>query len=90
MPYQTNGKRDYSKEKKQYEDKHPERAVDRYKRKKNRRAAEAAGKVSKGDGKHIDHKKPLSSGGSNTASNLRVVSAKANLAKEAARKKKAK
>lgn len=40
-----------------------------------------------GDGKHVDHKKPLSEGGSNSKSNLRVVSAKENLAKEAKRKK---
>lgn len=26
MPYMTNGVRDYKKERKQYEDKHPERA----------------------------------------------------------------
>lgn len=87
MPYMTNGKRDYSKEKKNYEDKHPERAKARVKRRKNRREAEREGRVSKGDGKHIDHKKELSSGGSNDKSNLRVVDAKTNLKKEADRKK---
>jgi hypothetical protein len=45
------------------------------------------GKVRKGDGKHVDHKKPLTEGGSNNKSNTRVVSAKENLAKEANRKK---
>jgi 5-methylcytosine-specific restriction endonuclease McrA len=30
------------------------------------------GKVKKGDGKVVDHKKPLSKGGSNSRSNLRV------------------
>lgn len=53
---------------------------------KNRRAAEKAGTVKKGDGKQIDHKKPLKQGGSNSKSNLRVVSAKTNLQKEARRK----
>ena len=32
-----------------------------------------AGKARVGDGKDVDHKKPLSKGGSNSASNLRVV-----------------
>ena len=39
---------------------------------------EKAGKVSKGDGKHVDHKTPLSKGGSNDKRNLRVVPAKEN------------
>ena len=34
--------------------------------------------VSKGDGKEIDHKKPLSKGGSNAKSNQRVVSRSTN------------
>ena len=38
----------------------------------------AAGKVKKGDGKHVDHKTPLDAGGSNAKSNRRVVSAKTN------------
>lgn len=33
-----------------------------------------AGKVTKGDGKDVDHKIPLSKGGTNNASNLRVTS----------------
>lgn len=37
-----------------------------------------AGKAHKGDGKDVDHKTPLSKGGSNNASNLRVVSASSN------------
>ena len=32
------------------------------------------GKVRKGDGKDVDHKNPLRSGGSNARSNLRVMS----------------
>lgn len=35
---------------------------------------EKAGKVRKGDGKDVDHKTPLSKGGTTTKSNLRVVS----------------
>lgn len=88
MPYQTDGKRDYEKEKRLYEDKHPERKTANAKRKKARREAEKAGLVKKGDGKHVDHKKPLTEGGSNDKSNLRVVPAKENLKKEANRKKK--
>jgi len=38
----------------------------------------SAGKVSKGDGKEVDHKKPLSKGGSKAKSNLRVVSKATN------------
>ena len=45
---------------------------------KARRQAMAAGKVKKGDGKHVDHKTPLDAGGSNEMSNRRVVSAKTN------------
>lgn len=40
-----------------------------------------------GDGLTVDHKKPLSQGGSNAKSNIRVISAKANANKEVARKK---
>lgn len=47
---------------------------------------EAAGKVTKGDGKQVDHKKELVKGGSNSNSNLRVVTARTNLEKEAKRK----
>jgi 5-methylcytosine-specific restriction endonuclease McrA len=40
-----------------------------------------------GDSRQVDHKKPLVNGGTNARSNLRVVSAKSNLTKEAMRKK---
>ena len=83
MPYMTNGKRDYDKQKKNDD----ENAKNRAKRNTARRRAMRDGKVSKGDGKHIDHKKNLSAGGSNATSNTRVVSAKTNLDKEAKRKK---
>jgi hypothetical protein len=83
MPYMTNGKRDYSKQKAN-DDKN---AKNRAKRNAARREAIREGKASVGDGTHVDHKKPLSEGGSNGKSNTRVVSAKTNLKKEADRKK---
>lgn len=43
-----------------------------------RREAESEGRVHKGDGKEVDHKKPLSRGGSNADSNLRVISRRQN------------
>jgi hypothetical protein len=39
---------------------------------------EREGVVNKGDGKDVDHKKPLSKGGTTTRSNLKAVSATAN------------
>ena len=36
------------------------------------------GLVRKGDGKDVDHKRPLSKGGTNSRSNLRVVNAGEN------------
>ena len=47
-------------------------------RNKARREAEKEGTVSKGDGKEVDHKVPLSKGGSNDKSNRRVISRKKN------------
>ena len=47
-------------------------------RNKARAMLEREGKVHKGDGKDVDHKKPLSKGGTTTKSNLRVKSKSAN------------
>jgi len=47
-------------------------------RNKARRQALAKGLVHKGDNKEVDHIKPLSKGGSNNGSNLRIVSASSN------------
>ena len=43
-----------------------------------RREAEKAGLVKKNDGKDLDHKKPLSKGGSNTLKNARVTTPSKN------------
>lgn len=50
----------------------------RAQRNKARRMLEAEGVVSKGDGKDVDHKKPLSKGGTTTRKNLTVKTASAN------------
>jgi len=47
-------------------------------RKQARRDAVKAGKVRTGDGKDLDHKKPLSKGGSNKASNTQAKSVSKN------------
>jgi hypothetical protein len=73
----TNGKRDYKRENELYNSK-PEQKKNRAERNTARRQAAAAGTVKKGDGKDVDHKTPLSKGGSNAKSNRRVVSASAN------------
>lgn len=69
-------KRDYKRERelqlKRGED------VGHAKRLRVRREAEATGMVKKHDGKDLDHKKPLSKGGSNKLSNIRVVSKSTN------------
>lgn len=89
MPFMTNGKRDYKKEKNWERKKKPSRIKDRAERNAARRAMIKAGKVKRHDGKQVDHKTALTNGGSNKRSNLRVVSAKVNLSKEALRKKRA-
>lgn len=84
MPYMKNGKRDYKKQYEEYDGKESVKK-DRAKRNGARRQMEREGKVSKGDGNDVDHKKPLSKGGSNSRSNLRVRSSSSN--KSFARKK---
>lgn len=73
--------RNYRKEYDNYQSR-PEQKRNRAKRNNARRRLEREGRVSKGDGKDIDHKKPLSKGGSNNDSNLRVVSKSTNRSKE--------
>jgi len=50
----------------------------RAQRNKARRMLEATGAVHKGDGKDVDHKKPLSKGGTTVMSNLKAKPAAAN------------
>ncbi len=56
----------------------PARKKARAARNKARRQAIADGKARVGDGKDVDHKRPLSKGGSTKKSNTRVMSAKKN------------
>jgi 5-methylcytosine-specific restriction endonuclease McrA len=74
-----NGKsvRDYGREVKEYTSR-PEVVAKRVKQNQARAQAMKEGLVKKGDGKEVDHKKPLSKGGTNARSNLRVTSAKSN------------
>jgi ribosomal protein S17 len=55
-----------------------EQIANRSKRTTARRKANEEGRTSKGDGKDIDHKRPLSKGGSNAKSNQRVVDKSTN------------
>ena len=73
MPYMTNGKRDYKREVAEYTSR-PEVKKKRAEQNAARREMMKAGKVHKGDGKDVDHKQALSKGGTNSTSNLRVVS----------------
>lgn len=50
----------------------------RAQRNKARRMLEREGVVHKGDGKDVDHKTPLSKGGTTVRSNLKAVPASAN------------
>jgi hypothetical protein len=72
-----NGKRDYKREVALYTSK-PEVKKKRAQQNAARRTMIEAGKARKGDGKDVDHKTALSKGGSNSASNLRVVSRGSN------------
>lgn len=80
MPYQRDGKRNYKAELAWEHENKPNRVKERSARNTARATMMAEGKVKKGDNLHIDHKKPLSKGGSTARSNLRVVKASTNLA----------
>lgn len=56
----------------------PEQRANRSKRTIARNASNADGRTRKGDGNDLDHAQPLSKGGSNNRSNLRVVPASEN------------
>ena len=77
MPSSPNYKRNYREEYDRYHGT-PEQRKKNDSRKKARRMLEKEGKAKKGDGKDVDHKVPLSKGGTNNSSNLRVVPASSN------------
>ncbi len=77
MPYQRNGKRNYKKEYALYHST-PEQRANRSERTVARNQANADGRTSKGDSTNLDHKIPLSRGGTSAKSNLRVVSESRN------------
>lgn len=56
----------------------PEQIANRSDRNQARAAMVKAGKAHKGDGKDVDHRVPISKGGSNAPSNLRVQSKSEN------------
>lgn len=76
MPY-VNKPRPYKKEYEEYQGK-PEQIKNRAKRNTARAELMKEGKVQKGDGKDVDHAKPLSKGGTSARGNLKVKSASAN------------
>lgn len=69
--------RNYRKEYDNYQGK-PDQIKKRAKRVMARRKLEKEGKVHKGDGKDVGHKRSLKSGGSNSRSNLAVQSRHSN------------
>ena len=69
--------RDYKKEYREYHGR-PEQIKKRDARNKARRMMEKEGRVRKGDGREVDHKVPLSKGGSNSRRNLRIVTRRTN------------
>jgi hypothetical protein len=79
MPSSPGYKRNYKHED-SIRDEKPGEVHKRVERNQARHAALLAGSVHKGDSKQVDHKTPLSKGGSgkSTGSNIRVISAHLN------------
>ncbi len=77
IPYMKNGRRDYKTEYAKYHSK-PEQRANRSERTVARNQSNAQGRTSKGDGKDLDHIRPLSKGGTSSRSNTRVVSQSSN------------
>ena len=78
MPFMKNGQRNYSAELEWEKENKPTRVKERSKRNAARALMMEEGRAYKGDGRDVDHKKPLSKGGSNGRGNLRVVAASKN------------
>lgn len=78
MPSSPGYKHDYKQELATEKKNHPERVKERAARNKARKTLMREGLVRKGDGKDVDHVKPLSQGGSNSRSNLRPRDDNAN------------
>ena len=70
-------KRNYSSEYENYQGS-DEQKKNRAKRNAARRKLMREGKVSKGDGKYVDHSTPISKGGGNGKGNLRVMDKEKN------------
>lgn len=81
MPYKNKSDRNYRNEYAEYQGTE-EQKKNRAKRNAARRAKMRTGAAKKGDGKDVDHATPLSKGGSNLASNLRMLSASSNRSKK--------
>ena len=73
----TKMRRNYRKEYDNYQSS-PKQRRNNDKRKAARRLMEKEGKVKKGDGKDVAHKKPLAKGGSNKKGNLKVANRSKN------------
>lgn len=76
MPFMKNGKRDYKAELAWEHAEKPTRVKERSARNTARATLKAAGVDVVG--KDVDHKRPLSKGGSNAKSNLRAISPSVN------------
>lgn len=78
MPFMKDGKRNYKAELQWEKEDKPQRVKQRAQRNAARAKLMDEGKVRKGDGKDVDHKSPISHGGNNERSNLRVRAASKN------------
>ena len=76
MPFMKDGKRDYKSELAWEKTSKPERVKHRAARNSARATLKAAGVDVAG--KDVDHKKPLSKGGSNSKANLRAIAPSTN------------
>jgi hypothetical protein len=74
---QSRAKRNYRKEYANYQGR-SEQIANRSNRNKARRKMANAGLVKKGDGKDVDHKRPVVKGGGNSRANLRIRARSSN------------